>query len=263
MEYPRSIGDWDRGLPLRIALMAALALALSACSSNWVRWEERNLSYTVKPGDTLYQIAFKHQLDYRDIAWWNGMGRDFVLQPGQILRLDPPLPGELRSPPRVISHAPPSVPGRPRTVESRPARPASTPAVTSRTPTAEPAVAAGPRRWQWPVKGPILARFNASKVRKGIDIGGEHGATIKAAASGKVVYAGGALKGYGQLVIIKHGEEYLTAYGHNAKLLVREGDQVQAGEQIATMGLGPQNRPLLHFEIRRQGKPVDPEKLLP
>ena len=101
------------------------------------------------------------------------------------------------------------------------------------------------------------------RPKQSIDIGGKAGDSISAAADGKVVYAGGALKGYGELVIIKHGEDYLTAYGHNAKLLVQEGQQIKAGQAIATMGLGPQNRPLVHFEIRRLGQPVDPEPLLP
>jgi lipoprotein NlpD len=242
--------------PFFSTALLALVAVLSACSSNWVRWEERDVAYTVQSGETLYQIAFNRQLDYRDIAWWNGIGRDYLVYPGQILRLDPPLPGELRAPPRVPSHTASSGGGRPPVVK----RPRS---IQKPAPAQPSAPAAGPRRWAWPVKGPILARFNAAQGRKGIDIGGSTGTAIRAAAAGKVVYAGGALKGYGQLLIIKHGEEYLTAYGHNAKLLVAEGQQVEAGARIASMGLGPQNRPLLHFEIRRMGKPVDPGSLLP
>lgn len=261
MEHPRHTRAWPACLPLLVALCTVL---LTACSSSWVRWEERDLSYTVKPGDTLYRVAFQHQLDHRDLAWWNGIGRDGTLQPGQILRLDPPLPGELRRPhvPSnsgvVSSRRPPAEPvARPST--PRPVAPAQ-PRATPR-PASAPVV--GPKRWQWPVRGPLLARFAPAQGRKGIDIGGKAGETIAAAADGKVVYAGGALKGYGELVIIKHGEDYLTAYGHNAKLLVQEGQQIKAGQAIATMGLGPQNRPLVHFEIRRLGQPVDPEPLLP
>ncbi len=260
MEHPRHTRAWPACLPLLVAL---LAVVLTACSSNWVRWEERDLSYTVKSGDTLYGVAFSHQLDHRDLAWWNGMARDGTLYPGQILRLDPPLPGELRRPHvpvqrgAVSTRRPPNEP-----VVSRPAPPAQ-PAQPRATPRPVSAPVVGPNRWQWPVKGPLLARFAPAQGRKGIDIGGKAGDTIAAAAAGKVVYAGGALKGYGELVIIKHGEDYLTAYGHNAKLLVKEGQQIKAGQAIATMGLGPQNRPLVHFEIRRLGKPVDPEPLLP
>lgn len=256
MEYPRPIATRPVGLPL---LLALATLLLAACSSNWVRWEEQNVRYEVRPGDTLYQIAFKQQLDYRDIAWWNGIGRDDKLYTGQILRLDPPLPGELRSP--DLSRTTGTVrtdpaPGRNNSVAT--SGPRSTPKPR---PARKPV--AGPSRWSWPVKGEILAHYDPAKGRKGLDIGGKLGDMITAAAAGNVVYAGGALKGYGQLIIIKHGDDYLTAYGHNNKLLVREGDQVKAGAAIATMGLGPQNRPLLHFEIRRLGKPVNPEPLLP
>lgn len=211
----------------------------------------------MQPGDTLYQIAFKHQLDYRELAWWNGIGRDFVIKPGQVLRLDPPLPGQLRRPPE----APVRASGPPSQRASAPEpEPAQSP-VATRPPTSP--AEAGPRRWRWPVQGEILTGYDPARGRKGIDIGGREGDPIRAAADGKVVYAGGALKGYGQLVIVKHGEEYLTAYGHNARLMVREGQAVTAGEQIATMGLGPENRPLLHFEVRRFGKPVNPLQLLP
>ncbi len=235
-------------------------LALAACSSAWVRWEDKQVTYTVQPGDTLYQIAFKHSLDYRDIAWWNGLGRQDKIHVGQVLRLDPPLPGELRQAPAVpVAHAPPATSSS-RRASSAPV--AETPRPVQRPPP-RTAPAPGPSRWQWPVQGPLLARFDAAKGRKGIDIGGEVGDPVRAAAAGKVVYAGGALKGYGQLVIIKHGDEYLTAYGHNDRLKVREGEQVEAGQSIATMGLGPQNRPLLHFEIRKLGKPINPEGLLP
>lgn len=238
-------------------LALLVALLLTACSTAWLRWEDRETHYTVQPGDTLYQIAFRHQLDYRDLAWWNGIGRDYTIRPGQVLRLVPPLPGELRTPPqRETAAAPPA------------RRPAATPppqtagAQAPQRPASPPA-AAGPRRWQWPVEGRVLASFAPAKGQKGLDIAGREGDPVHAAAAGKVVYAGGALKGYGQLVIIKHDEEYLTAYGHNARLLVREGAKVEAGEQVATMGLGPENRPLLHFEIRRFGKPLDPLPLLP
>ena len=255
MDHARRFAAGPSRLSLSLGvLLLAQALLLSACSSNWVRWEERELSYTVKPGDSLHQIAFRNQLDYRDLAWWNGIGRQDVIHPGQVLRLDPPLPGELRQPSRP-GYSPPASSTR---GGSKPT--ASKPAPQPRKPNAKPV---GPKRWQWPVKGPLLARYDAAQGRKGLDIGGKVGDTIQAAAKGTVVYAGNALKGYGQLVIIKHGDDYLTAYGHNQKLLVREGDAVKAGQPVATMGLGPQNRALLHFEIRRLGKPVNPEPLLP
>lgn len=258
MDLPRAAG-------CRLVGLSLLVILLNACSAAWLRWEERTDHYTVQSGDTLYQIAFKHQLDYREIAWWNGIGRDYVIQPGQVLVLVPPLPGELRGPPRAPTSgaavarrpAPPAEPDAPRSRMSSPA-PASE--VDSGPPTG---VDGGPRRWQWPTRGDVLAGFDPARGRKGIDIGGRENQPIHAAGAGKVVYAGGALKGYGQLLIIKHGEEYLSAYGHNARLLVREGQTVTAGQQIANMGLGPENRPLLHFEIRRFGKPSNPLALLP
>lgn len=250
--------DHARRLAAGFFSLSLCLILLGACSGNWVRWEERDLSYTVKRGDTLHQIAFKNQLDYRDLAWWNGIGRQDKIYPGQILRLDPPLPGELRVP-----HVPQQshTSGRTRA----PVQPRSTSA-PARKPQQRPSArkpVAGPNRWQWPVRGPILESFNLAQGHKGLNIGGSAGDPIHAAAAGKVVYAGGALKGYGQLIIIKHGDDYLTAYGHNAKLLVREGDAVAAGSRIARMGLGPQNQPLLHFEIRRLGKPINPQPLLP
>lgn len=248
--------DYARRAVFGLFALSLSLILLPACSGNWVRWEERQLSYTVQAGDSLHQIAFKHQLDYRDLAWWNGIGRSDRIYPGQILRLDPPLPGELRTP-----QIPQQSQTSGRTRAATPPRATAAPVRRAERPPRAPV--AGPRRWQWPAKGTILARFDPAKGRKGLDIGGAPGDPILAAADGKVVYAGNALKGYGQLVIIKHGDDYLTAYGHNDKLLVAEGDAVKAGKTIATMGLGPQNKPLLHFEIRRLGKPVNPEPLLP
>lgn len=253
MDHARPAAAGDYRIPVLVALTLAL---LTACSSNWVRWEDRQVTHTVKSGDTLHQIAFRHQLDYRDLAWWNGIGRSDKLYPGQVLRLDPPLPGELRDPPKRVYQPGTGKEQRPKPSQTRkPVRQTQQPSRSH-----EPVV---PRRWQWPAKGPILETYNIAQGRKGLDIGGRIGDSIQAAADGKVVYAGNALKGYGQLIIIKHNEDYLTAYGHNEKLLVREGDQVKLGQPIATMGSGPQNRALLHFEIRRLGKPVNPMPLLP
>ncbi len=263
MEYPgRAAGRLFR-LSLRLGLLTLLAGTLS-CSTAWLRWEDQTRTYTVRPGDTLYQIAFKHQLDYRDIAWWNGIGRHDVIHPGQELRLTAPLPGVLRPPPEVPAGQAARRPSADKPSAARPADTAAVKAPSDRPTRPAPATPSGKTTaWQWPVRGSILAQFDPNRGRKGIDIGGAEGVPIKAAAAGKVVYAGGALKGYGELVIIKHDEEFLSAYGHNQRLLVKEGAMVKAGEPIAQMGLGPQNRPLLHFEIRRLGKPVNPEQLLP
>lgn len=128
-----------------------------------------------------------------------------------------------------------------------------------------PAHFAGPNKdgWQWPASGSILREYNPDQGRQGIEIGGRVGAPIYAASSGHVVYNGSGLKGYGKLVIIKHNEHYLSAYGFNQRTFVKQGQKVTAGAHIANMGLGPENKPMLHFEIRRDGKPIDPESLLP
>ncbi|MDE0854195.1 MAG: peptidoglycan DD-metalloendopeptidase family protein, partial [Nevskia sp.] len=118
-------------------------------------------------------------------------------------------------------------------------------------------------RWEWPTRGKVARTFSADGSSKGIDISGDPGQIVVAAAGGKVVYSGSALKGYGELVIIKHDEQYLTAYGYNRRRLVEEGQEVLAGQPIAEVGLGPEQRALLHFEIRDRGKPVDPLPLLP
>src|SRR5699024_697521 len=117
-------------------------------------------------------------------------------------------------------------------------------------------------QWLWPVRGPLLKVSTPGMDPKGLNIGGRVGEPVRATASGYVVYGGSGLKGYGLLLIVKHNEHYLSAYGHNSRLNVHEGDRVRAGEVIARMGLGPQRQPMLHFEIRRDGKPVDPVRIL-
>ena len=118
-------------------------------------------------------------------------------------------------------------------------------------------------RWQWPTTGDVIKTYNMAVGSKGIDITGELGQPVQAVASGKVVYSGSALKGYGELIIVKHDETYLSAYGHNRRRLVKEGDEVRAGQTIGELGVGPEQKPILHFEIRENGKPVDPLRYLP
>lgn len=200
-------------------------------------------TYVVTRGDTLYSIAFRNQLDFHDLANWNGIGRDYTIYPGQVLRLSPPsrpaLPPAVASVPR--SSPPPRKPSAPR---SRPGHLVSA------------------EGWEWPTPGPLLRAFDADG-NKGIDIGGRVGQLVVASQGGKVVYSGSALKGYGELIIIKHDEDFLSAYGYNRRRLVEEGQTVVGGQPIAELGLGPEQRPLLHFEIREHGKPVDPQPLLP
>jgi len=119
------------------------------------------------------------------------------------------------------------------------------------------------QRWQWPTSGVVLRKYDMASGSKGIDVGGELGQPVYAVSPGKVVYSGSALKGYGELIIVKHDDTYLSAYGHNRRRLVKEGDEVRAGQTIAELGIGPEQKPLLHFEIRENGKPVDPLAFLP
>ena len=229
-----SRGLAGRRLLLAAALSGFVAAGLQGCSSA-LRWDAD--THTVREGDTLYSIAFRYGLDQQDLAAWNGLGTGRFIYPGQKLRLTRPS-------------------GR---VASRPARkrPAKTSAVKSppHTPVGD---------WRWPADGPVIEAFSASpRTQSGMQIGGKRGQSIQAASGGQVVYAGSGLQSYGQLIIIKHNPSYLSAYGHNQELLVREGDQVKGGQKIARMGEGPGRKPLLHFEIRRDGKPVNPLAFLP
>ncbi|WP_287495999.1 peptidoglycan DD-metalloendopeptidase family protein [Pandoraea sp. CB10b_02] len=179
--------------------------------------------YRVKPGDRLYRIALENGQNYRDIARWNNIQNPDQIEVGQVLRVKPPA---------SAASAAPS------------------------------AVSSGELQLSWPAKGPVIGRFDDSK-NKGLNIGGEAGNPVYAAGAGKVVYSGAGLRGYGNLVIIKHDATFLTAYAHNRTLLVKEGDSVTRGQKIAEMGNSDAERVMLHFEVRRDGKPVDPMKYLP
>lgn len=226
-------------------------------------------AYLVRRGDTLYGIAFRHGLDYRDVARWNAIRSPYTIYPGQTLRLRPhgrlaAAPAQ-RPPPAAQSPSrarllPPSqsAPSRasPGQTSPHPARPASgAPA---------PALAGGPVIWIWPTDGQIVGSYvPGDPTRQGVDIAGKGGQPVRAAADGVVVYSGAGLVGYGELVIVKHSDEWLSAYGHNRQRLVAEGAAVKSGQQIAELGRSGASRDMLHFEIRRNGKPVDPLPLLP
>jgi lipoprotein NlpD len=196
--------------------------------------------YTVRRGDTLAVVAFLCGCDMRELATWNHITPPYVIQIGQRLRLSPPV-GEPSSP---LVSAP---------------RDDLTPTVP-----AAPAMPVETGEWQWPVSGRVLNGFAAdANARKGLDLGGREGEPVKAAAGGRVVYAGNGLLGYGYLVIIQHDERLLSAYGYNRKLSVKEGQIVRAGQTVAEMGTDGSARPMLHFEVRRDGKPVDPRGHLP
>ena len=246
------------GLSLRCLLLAAL-LASAGCAE-LTRWDPypdpkpgpvaaRPDVHVVQRGDTLFQIAFRYRLDWREVAAWNGIGNANRIYPGQHIRLKPPPRGSERTVAKPPGGAG-SPPARPAPAQSRP--PAR-------------AAATGPApEWRWPAQGDILWRFGQSRRNPtGIGISGHEGVEIRAAADGEVVYSGGGLIGYGQLIILKHNDSYLSAYGYNQALRVAEGEQVKSGQVIALMGRGPGDRPLLHFEIRMNGKPVDPAPYLP
>ncbi len=212
--------------------------------------------YTVKPGDTLLRIALDHGQSVRDLARWNNLDNPNLIEKGQILRVAPPAQDVAAA--RVASPA------------SQTANPPA--AASSGAGAAKPAPSAAPVQqvgegddvvsFQWPVRGPLIAGFDEAK-NKGLDIAGKAGDPVLAAADGKVVYAGSGLRGYGNLIILKHNNTYLTAYAHNQTLLVKEEQTIKRGQKIAEMGNSDADQVKLHFEIRRQGKPVDPAKYLP
>lgn len=236
--------------------------------------------YLVKKGDTMYSIAFRNQVDYRDLARWNNIGSDNLIYPGQVLRLSATSPmaprnGQIAAQgidmndtdrPQALSTQPtPIIMGSPAPSYPSGAPPVITPPTTvATTPIiATPSGGGGQPGWRWPVDGTVTRGFNVDAGARGLDFTGTLGQPVVAASAGKVVYSGSALKGYGELVIIKHDDLRLSAYGYNQKRLVKEGDVVSAGQQIAELGTGPENKPLLHFEIRERGKPVNPVPYLP
>ena len=213
--------------------------------------------YAVRRGDTLFSIAFRYGWDWKALAARNNIAAPFTIVPGQVIRFD----GRSGSQPAggttttVVS----SSSGSKTTVIKRSAATATAPAAVAPLP-AGPA----PKGWGWPSNGILIGKFSSNgSLNKGIDIAGDLGQPVLAASDGSVVYAGSGLRGYGELIIIKHSDTYVSAYGHNRRLLVREGQQVKVGQTIAEMGSTGTDRVKLHFEIRRQGKPVDPLQFLP
>ena len=215
--------------------------------------------YVVHRGDTLYSIAWQHGLTYRQLADLNGIRAPYTIYSGQRLRVQPPTRAAVTAPVQSKPRAAPAVsqpkPAAARTV----APPAPVPAVAT-----VRSEAGYDGKWVWPTRGRLQRGFQPdSNGRKGIDIGGHSNQPVQAAANGQVVYAGSGLVGYGRLIIVKHNENLLSAYGHNNKMLVAEGEYVKAGQQIATMGSSGTNQTGLYFEIRKNGKPVNPLQYLP
>jgi len=181
--------------------------------------------YLVRPGDNLFRIALEHGLDYRQLARWNGITHPDRIVAGTSLRLRPPAGSAAEEDPLEYGET--------------------------------------PVRWVWPVQGKVIAGYDEPAGRKGIQLAAPYGAPVLAAASGRVVYAGHGLRGYGRLTIIRHGKIMLSAYAHQSKILVKEGDWVTQGQQIGEVGDTDAERAKLHFEIRAYGRPVNPADYLP
>ena len=218
---------------------------------------------TVQRGETLYHIAIEHGISVLDLAMWNDVPPPYMIYPGQRLRLSPadhiPRRGPVTTahpphvaPPRLPSAAIVTTPSAPVSIAHPYAPPVSSPPTSS------------PFAWTWPADGNLASRYVAGEpTRQGIDIAGQAGQPIRAAADGVVVYSGSGLVGYGELVIVKHNDAWLSAYGHNRARMVNEGQVVKAGQQIAEMGHSGAASDMLHFEIRYNGKPLDPLSYLP
>jgi len=222
----------------RLICALGLCLLLHGCADTT---ERERAVYVVRPQDTLYSIAWRYGLDFRDVARWNNIGPDFRITVGQTLIL---APGRSAAP--TVQRAPASA--------TAPVR--STPAPTSPAAPTAPAM----QGWAWPTD-----RSGAPRPVPGggVLLSGRVGQDVRAAAAGRVVYNGTGIRGYGNLIIIKHGENLLSAYAHNRDSLVHDGQQVALGEVIGHMGEGAPQKPALYFEIRRDGKPIDPLRYLP
>ena len=211
--------------------------------------------YTVQKGDTLTRIGLDHGQAWRDLARWNNLSNPDVIEVGQVLRVVPP--GAAVEANGVVVRPIASAPNAPASAAAGSATPAKAPASAA----SGGSAAAEDIGFAWPANGQVIQGFDEAK-NKGIDIAGKAGDPVFAAADGQVVYAGAGLRGYGNLIILKHDNTYLTAYAHNQKLLVKEDQKVRRGDKIAEMGSSDADRVKLHFEVRRQGKPVDPAKFL-
>jgi lipoprotein NlpD len=253
-----------------LALFLGLAWIVAGCTgspvvpvSDLTNARTKHSVRIVRPGDSLYTIAWSAGLDYRDVARWNKLQTPYALQVGQKIYLGGEMSETETSNSQVVSglqakrpvsasDAPVAVPA----ASSKPSTGQAAPPVSSKAPDSA-------EGWVWPADGDLITRFNNTAGENGIDIAGADGSPIRAAANGKVVYAGTGLRGYGLLLIIKHDETFLSAYAHNRVVTVNEGDQIYSGQVIAEMGQSGASSVRLHFEIRRNGQPIDPLTILP
>jgi lipoprotein NlpD len=247
----------DRGGATRPAELATLPGAENAGKPGY---------YTVKPGDTLFRIALDSGQTWRDVQAWNNLPNPNALEVGQVLRVQPPGGATTTA---AAPAGPTTSPVTSSGVAPRPLTESSPPPAASNSPTPPPAPVPAPPSaggdeigFIWPAQGTVITPFDEAN-NKGVSIAGKVGDAVVAAADGRVVYAGAGLRGYGNLIILKHNNTYLTAYAHNQALLVREDQAVRQGQKIAEMGSSDTDRVKLHFEVRRLGKPVDPMGHLP
>ncbi len=246
----------------RIFIVGIIFCILAACVTNRssvIYYDYDHGYHTVLLGETLYSIAWRRGLDYKQLAAWNNIRAPYTIYAGQRLRLARSSATSKNYANRVKAR---SSKGKSRSVAKK-----STLAKTNKTSVSASASKVGipvKHEWSWPTKGKVISAYSANTGgNKGIDIAGKLGQAVLAASSGKVVYSGNGLLGYGNLIIVKHSEQFLSAYAHNKKLLVKEGGTVTRGEKIAELGSSGTRSPKLHFEIRYNGKSVNPLKYLP
>jgi lipoprotein NlpD len=248
---PAPVEDRMQGVTVRSAPVPAVVVATLPGAEN----AGKPGYYTVQKGDTLTRVALDHGQSWRDLVRWNSLSNAHLIEVGQVLRVVPP--GSSVETKGVVVQP---ISGSAEVVPSKPA--ASSPLPAAGTSSSTAVANDDGLGFIWPASGNLLAGFDDVK-NKGLDIGGKAGDPVLAAADGHVVYAGAGLRGYGNLIILKHNNTFLSAYAHNQALLVKEDQKVNKGQKIAEMGKTDADRVKLHFEIRRQGKPVDPAKYLP
>jgi lipoprotein NlpD len=255
---------------MRRGLLLLLLLTACAGGPNRAPVEERGSGvdrsksqaghYSVRQGETLYAIAWRFGYDYRKLAQANAIAAPYTIYPGQQLLLSDKVASSSKTTaPKTTT---PKTTAAKTTVSKTSVTKTSSSSAKVKAPASDVGLVKGVIDWHWPTSGKIVRGFSGD-VHKGIDIGGKAGDSVKAVAGGRVVYAGSGIVGYGNLLIVKHSEIYLSAYGHNRRLLVAEGDVVKQGQRIAEKGKSATNSVKLHFEIRREGNPVNPNKLLP
>lgn len=257
-------------LPLLLFVVSCSSQHVPAPVVNLGNAKERNelkkgtlkaKKYIVKKGDTLYSIAFESDQNYQDIAKWNSISEPYSIYPGQELNL---VASKSRHPKKTPKNPTKKTKTEVNQTVDPPKKQAYGSSKSTRKSRQSETFPREVARWQWPAKGQILSKFSLSEQgNKGVDVAGTKGDPVYAAADGKVVYTGNALRGYGNLVIVKHTDSYLSAYAHNDKILVKERQWVKAGQRIAQMGSTGTDRTKLHFEVRYKGKSVDPLRYLP